>query len=146
MKNKFKFWIVLSLLIVFAAGVAAGIFSEKYLISKKLGRVRKTSYHFPSLEMMAQELSLSQEQEERIREIFKNNEERLKGLRSSMHERLSEIRAQLKTEMEGVLTPEQKEKFEAMIEKYIGRRRRDFGDREKSPRYQREEDKKGERE
>jgi len=131
MKNKPKFWIVISFLIVFAAGLAAGIFCEKYLISKKIGRERRTSSHFPSLERMAQELGLSQEQKGQIREIFKNNEEKLKSLRSRMHEDLSAIRAQLKTEIEGVLSPEQKQKFEEMIEKYIGRRR-EFGEREKS--------------
>ncbi len=146
MRNKFKFWIVLSLLVVFAAGVAAGIFSEKYLISKKLGRERRTGSHFPSLEMMAQELGLSQEQKERIKEIFKSNEERLKGLRSSMHEHLSEIRTQLKTEIESVLNPEQKQKFEAMIEKYLSQRKRELEEREKTRRSQKKEDKKGERE
>lgn len=146
MRNKFKFWIVLSLLVVFAAGVAAGIFSEKYLISKKPGRERRAPYPFPSLEMMAQELGLSQEQKERIREIFNSNEERLKGLRGYMHDRLSEIRTQLKTEIESVLNPEQKQKFEAMIEKYLSQRKKELEEREKTRRHQKKEDEKGERE
>jgi Spy/CpxP family protein refolding chaperone len=145
MKNKFKFWIILSFIIVFAAGIIAGIFSEKYLISKRLGRMREIPVHFPSLEMMAQELSLSPQQKEQIREVFKNNEERLKGLRSQMHDRLSEIRSQLKTEIENILTPEQRQKFEAMIEKYIGQRKKELEDREKHSRHKEKEDKKGER-
>jgi len=143
MKNKFKFWIIFSLIIVFAAGVIIGIFSEKYIISKRLERMRRSSVHFPSLEMMAQELSLAPQQKEQIREIFKNNEERLKGLRSQMHSQLSLIRSQLKTEIENILTPEQRQKFEAMIEKYIGQRKRELERREKYPR--RKEDQKGER-
>jgi len=145
MKNKFKFWIILSLIIVFAAGVAAGIFSEKYLISKRPERTGRSATHFPSLEMMAQELSLSPQQKEQIREVFKNNEERLKGLRSNMREQLSTIRSQLKTEIENILTPEQRQKFEAMIEKYIGQRKRELEEREKHSRHKEKEDKKGER-
>lgn len=132
MKN--KFWIILSLIIVFAAGVAAGIFSEKYMTSERLEKMRKRSVHFPSLEMMAQELSLTLQQKEQIREVFKANEERLKVMRGQMHSGLSEIRSQLKMEIENILTPEQRQKFEAMIEKYIGQRKRELEVREKSSR------------
>ncbi len=121
---------------VFAAGFIGGILFEKHLIDKKVEKKvkRRSSVRFPSLEIMAKELSLTPEQEEQIREIFKNNEERFKNLRSSINERLSSIRAQLKNEIKNVLTDEQVLKFEAMIEKYISQRKKETEKRKKHPR------------
>ena len=126
MKNHNKFWIVFSLIVVFAAGFIGGILFEKSLIDNKPEKrvKRRSSVRFPSLEMMAEELSLTPEQQEQIREIFKNNEERFKTLRKNIDERLKGIRAQLKNEIKDVLSDEQKLKFEAMIEKYISQRKK----------------------
>jgi len=136
MKNYNKFWIVFSLIVVFAAGFTGGILFEKHLIDKKVEKrvKRRSSVRFPSLEMMAQELSLTPDQEEKIREIFKNNEERFNNLRKNIDERLSSIRTQLKDEIKNVLTDEQTLKFEAMIQKYISQRKKDAEQRKKHPR------------
>ncbi len=136
MKNYNKFWIVFSLIVVFAAGFISGILFEKHLIDKKIEKrvKRRSSVRFPSLEMMAKELSLTPEQEEQIREIFKNNEERFKNLRKNIHDRLSSIRSQLKNEIKNVLTDEQVLEFEAMIAKYISQRKKDVEKRKKHPR------------
>jgi Spy/CpxP family protein refolding chaperone len=117
MKNHYKFWIILSLILVFAAGVTGGIFIDKLIIQKSLRGERGRPAPHRSIEMMAKELNLSSEQQEKIREIFKNNEERFKSLRKDFFDRLSEIRAQLKNEIKNVLTEEQGKKFEAMIER-----------------------------
>jgi len=126
MKNHYKFWIIFSLIVVFAAGVTGGILFEKHLLDKKVDKriKRRSSVHFPTLEVMSQELNLTTEQQEQIREIFKNNEERFKTLRSHIRERLSSIRSKLKNEIKNVLTEEQSLKFEAMIEKYISQRKK----------------------
>ena len=141
MKNYNKFWIVFSLIVVFAAGFIGGILFEKNLIDKKVEKrvKRRSSVRFPSLEMMAKELSLTPEQEEQIREIFKNNEERFKNLRKNIDERLSSIRSQLKNEIKNVLTDEQVLKFEAMIEKYISQRKKEMEKRKKHPRNHRKD-------
>lgn len=141
MKNYNKFWIVFSLIVVFAAGFIGGILFEKHLIDKKVEkRVKKrSSVRFPSLEIMAQELSLTPDQEEQIREIFKNNEERFKNLRKNIDERLSSIRSQLKNEIKNVLTDEQILKFEAMIEKYISQRKKEMERRKKHPKNHRKD-------
>jgi Spy/CpxP family protein refolding chaperone len=133
MKNYNKFWIVLSLIVVFAAGFTGGILFEKHLINKKVERrvKRRGSVRFPSLEMMAEELNLTPEQEEQIREIFKNNEERFKSLRKNIDEHLSSIRAQLKTEIKNVLNDKQNLKFEAMIKKYISQRKKEMEKRKR---------------
>jgi hypothetical protein len=135
MKNYNKLWIVLSLIAVFAAGFTGGVLFEKHLINKKVEKreKRRSPVRFPSLEMMAEELSLTPEQKEQIREIFKNNEERFKSLRKNIDERLSSIRAQLKTEIKNVLTDEQNLKFEAMIKKYISQRKKEMDKRKRHP-------------
>jgi len=141
MKNYNKFWIVFSLIVVFAAGFIGGILFEKHLIDKKVEKrvKRRSSVRFPSLEMMAQELSLTPEQKEQIREIFKNNEERFKNLRKNIDDRLSSIRSQLKNEIKNVLTDEQVLKFEAMIEKYISQRKKEMEKRKKHPKIHRKD-------
>lgn len=136
MKNKYKFWIILSLIIVFLAGITGGICINKYHILKKpkwlqSDKTKRTTTHFPSLEIMARELNLTPEQQEQIREIFKSNEERLKNLRIHLREELTKIRSQLKNEIEIVLDIDQKKKFEAMIEKYVSQRKKETEKREK---------------
>ncbi|MDH4257324.1 MAG: hypothetical protein OEY25_00940 [Candidatus Aminicenantes bacterium] len=145
MKNHYKFWIVLSLIIVFAAGVLGGVLLEQQLAHSKMKKKaeRRSSVRFPTLEMMAEELSLSSEQQEKIREIFRNNEERMKELNSSFRERYSSMRSQLKNDIKSVLSEEQAQKFEAIIEKYLSQRRKEMEERKKHPRNPRDD--KGER-
>jgi len=127
MPNKYKFWIVLSLLVAFGAGLLGGIFRERYFFHKRshLPSQRDT-VHFPSLDEMAQELGLSAEQQEQIKKIFEGNEAKLKNLRSDMHARLSGIRSELKNQVDAILTPEQKQKLESSIEKYLQKRKKEF--------------------
>jgi len=127
MKNHTKLWIVFSLIIVFVVGVVGGIFFERFVLDKKTERHARSKRHarFPSLETMAQELELSIEQQEKIREIFKKNEESFKRLRSQIHGKLSSMRTQLKDEIKSVLNEEQGRKFEIMIEKYLAQRKKE---------------------
>lgn len=133
MKNHYRLWIALSLVIVFAAGVLGGILLDKYAIDKKpRKRVdRKGSVRFPSIEDMAVELNLTPEQQEKIREVFRNNEGRFKTLRKDIDARLKNMRSQLKKEINSVLTEEQRQKFEAMIQKYISQRKKEEMERRK---------------
>jgi hypothetical protein len=135
MKNNYKFWIILSLVIVFLAGIMGGILFERHIIDKKPSRRtrRASPVRFPTLEMMAQELNLTSDQQEKIREIFKNNEGKIKKLRKDVNEHFSSMRAQLKTEIYDVLSEEQKLKFEAMIKKYISQRKEALEKRKKHP-------------
>ncbi|UCC38367.1 MAG: hypothetical protein JSV96_11035 [Candidatus Aminicenantes bacterium] len=143
MKNHYKFWIVFSLIIVFAAGMAGGILLDKYVITKKPEKTRKkrSSVRFPSLDIMAKELNLTSEQQEQIREVFKNNEERFKILRKQIDERFKTIRTQLREEIKSVLNDEQKIKFEAMIEKYVSQKRKEKEERKRhSPKNRKEKE------
>ncbi len=129
MSGRLKFWIVVSLVGVFALGLAGGYFGERYLMHVRFEKLRQARPHFPTLESMSRDLSLTADQQAKIREIFQRNEERLKGLRGLMHERLEAMRGQLKTEIDAVLTPEQIQKMEAMVEKHMRDRRREAGPR-----------------
>lgn len=133
MKNHYKFWIVFSLIIVFAAGVIGGILFEQNILDKKTKKItrKRAPVRFPSIEMMAEELNLTEDQQKQIREVFNNNEERFKIMRSQIYERFSSIRSQLKSEIKNVLTEEQNLKFEAMIEKYLSQRKKEQGERKK---------------
>jgi DNA anti-recombination protein RmuC len=132
MKNNAKLWIILSLIVVFFAGVISGVLIDKNMLNKRThDSRRRSSTRFPTLEMMAEELALSTEQQEQIREIFHNNEERFKNLRGDMDKRLSDIRSQLLMEIQSVLNENQKAKFESMIDKYRSQRKREYDERKK---------------
>ena len=138
MKNHYKFWIVFSLIVVFIAGVLSGILLEQHFIHKRMIKKRterkperRSSVRFPTLEMMAEELGLTPEQEEQIREIFRNNEERMKELSSSFREHYSKMRSQLRSDIKSVLSEEQSQKFDAMVEKYISQRKKEMEERRK---------------
>ncbi len=135
MKNNYKFWIILSLVIVFLTGLMGGILIERHIIDKKpTKRTRRASpIRFPSLEMMAQELNLTSDQQEQIREIFKNNEGKIKKLRKDINQHFLSMRNQLRSEIIDVLSEEQKLKFEAMIKKYISQRKEELERRKKHP-------------
>jgi Spy/CpxP family protein refolding chaperone len=128
--NKSRLWIIISLILLFAAGMVAGILADKWFLGKKAD-VRRPGNRPPTLEFWTKELGLTVEQQAKIREIFKQNEvrlqadERLKSLRADLDKRYSEIRAQLKAEIDAVLTTEQKQKLEAMIQKHDEERRKE---------------------
>ena len=127
--KKFSFWIVFSLIIVFAAGVTAGVFGDRWWFAKRPQARRLGGPHPPTLDMWTKELGLTAEQQEKIREIFKKNGERIKGMETEFYKQRGEIRSQLKSEIDAVLTAEQKQKLESMIEKM----RKKYGERQRRP-------------
>lgn len=125
MKNNYKLWIILSFIIVFVVGGVAGVLLDKHILSTKSKKHRRDRrpVEFPTLDIMAKELELSAEQQEKIREIFADNEESLKELGTLIQERISTIRSQLKEEIKNILTEGQRIEFEAMIERYLQQRK-----------------------
>jgi Spy/CpxP family protein refolding chaperone len=136
--KKSKLWIILSLILIFAAGVGGGIFAEHWWLAKKPEARRSImAARYPSHDRWAKELGLTAEQQEKIREIFKKNDERIKGLRTDYFKHVGEMRDELKKEIDAVLTPAQKQKMEAMIQKFSEEHRRDNEKREKQNESQR---------
>jgi len=126
-----KIWIIFSLVIVFIAGIVCGVLLDKNVLDRdeKGSSQRRRSTHFPTMEMMAKELSLTSEQQDKIKEFFSSNEERFRALRSEVHKSLSDIRTQMFTDIKSVLDENQRKKFEAMIERYKAQRRREHEER-----------------
>jgi uncharacterized protein YneF (UPF0154 family) len=126
MKNKYRLWIALSLLLAFAAGVLGGVFAERILWHpRQHTRVLRGPSRPPDLEEMARDLGLSAGQKESIRQIFESNDGKFKELYTDMHKRLAEIRSEIKKQVDAVLTPEQKQKMEAIISKHGERRKKE---------------------
>jgi Spy/CpxP family protein refolding chaperone len=129
MINKYKLWIVLSLLTAFAAGLLGGIFWERYYFHRKrhasMARTQRTEGRPPDIQEMARDLGLSVEQQDQVKKIFESNDVRLKELRAEMHNRLSGIRSEIKSQIDAVLTPEQKSKFESIIAKHRERAKKE---------------------
>jgi len=143
MINRYKLWIVLSILVAFAAGLLGGIFCERYYFHRKrhakIARTQRSEPRPPDIREMARDLGLSAEQQDQIKKIFESNDARLKELRTEMHNRLSGIRSEITSQIDSVLTPEQKSKFDSIIarhreqaKKESEQRRNDRG-REDSP-------------
>ena len=118
MKTKYKILVALTLLVVFGLGVAAGVLGERYLVHKSARRVAAQRPHMPSPESWAKELGLTQDQQDRIHDIFKQSEERMKTFRTENRARLAELRKTLSEEINAVLTPEQKVKNDEMIRRF----------------------------
>jgi hypothetical protein len=117
MIKKYKLWVALTLILVFALGAAAGIFGERYFMHRRARRPAQPRTPFLLLEPVAKALALTADQQGMLREIFKRSDERMKELDTEIHARLREIRTQLKSEVDAVLTTEQRAKLEDMIQK-----------------------------
>ena len=133
MNNKYRLWIVLSLLVAFAAGVLGGIFAERiFFHPRQHTRVQRGLSHPPDLEEMARNLGLTADQKESIRQIFERNDSRFKELYTDMHNRLSALRSEIKNQIDAVLTPEQKQKMEAIITRHGEQRKKESEQKDKN--------------
>ena len=156
MKNNYKFWIAISFLAIFIAGIVGGVVLERHFLDKDPRR----GYHSSRvssressgessreggnrfLDRMAEELSLTAEQKLQMQGLFKKNEARIKQLHSDMDDQLRALRAQLMEEIKSVLTEEQIQKFDAMVEAYRARRKAQ-AEKRKEQEKAKEEDKGG---
>jgi len=117
MLKKYKLWVVLTLLAVFGLGAAAGILGERYIMHRRDRRPSQPRTPYVLLDPVVKTLGLTAEQQASIRDIFKRSDERMKVLDAEIHARLREMRAELKSEVDAILTPEQRAKLEDMIQK-----------------------------
>jgi len=125
--NKSKLWIALALVLVFAAGITLGVFGGRWLLARRAPDRRPDA---PSHEQWAKELGLTAEQQAAIREIFKKSDEKIRELRLDFNNHLGEIRDAMRKDIDAVLTPEQRQKMAAMIQR-MEQRRREYPTRDK---------------
>jgi Spy/CpxP family protein refolding chaperone len=121
-KNKGIFWMVLSIVLIFLAGAVSGVFIDRHILSLRHDQERRGGP--PSVEMLAHDLSLTSDQQEKVKDIFRQSEARFKELRTNIHQCLDQIREEIKNQIENVLTPEQRQKFEALIQEHVAPRQR----------------------
>ena len=79
------------------------------------------------LERMSEDLKLSPEQKEQVRQVFAETRTRLEALRKESEPRFAEIRRDADERLKQVLTPEQWEEFRKSREEGRGRRGRGKG-------------------
>jgi len=132
MKNKGPLWLVMSFVVVFLAGAVSGVIIDKHFLSRPRTQDRRGGQ--PSIEGMARDLGLSAEQQEKIKQIFSRSEERFKELHRSLHQNLDAIRDQIRKEIDGVLTPEQRQKLEKLIQEQNARRQKESNARRRDNR------------
>jgi hypothetical protein len=130
MIKKYKLWVALTVVLVFALGAAAGIFGERYFMHRRDRRPAQPRTPYVLLDRVAKALQLTLDEQDKLREIFKRNDERLKLLDGEIHGRLREIWTQLKSEVDAILTPAQRAKLEDMIQKERAKHQPPRNDRE----------------
>ncbi len=132
MKNKGLLWMILAIVVVFLAGAVSGVFLDRYVLTRRHESDRRGGPPFPSLEMLSRDLNLTVEQQDKIKNIFRDNEQHFIELRTSMHEQLEQFREHIKNEIEGVLTPEQLQKFRDILQRHIAERQKENDARRKN--------------
>ena len=122
-------WLVrAAALVIFILGFAAGALAPAaYRAWSREGRRDR-------FEKMSDELKLSPEQQEQMRQIFGETRNRLETLRKESEPRFAEIRRDADERMKQVLTPEQWEQFSKSRGDGRGRGRRGGGRGDDGPR------------
>lgn len=128
-----KIWFALFVLVIFCLGAAAGVVADRYRASStdrpvfgqgRLGRIGGPMRGRPPrpaqiAERMGRELNLTPDQRTRLEAVLERNADRLQQFRRRTGAEFDALRKQLDSEISAILTPEQRETFEAQ------RRRRD---------------------
>jgi len=129
MKDKYRLWVALSMVVVFCLGVVVGVVGDRAYLKKNRPKPGQRPEPFPTIEVMARELQLTPEQKERMKEVFRQSEARFEAFGKEIHSRLWELRNQLKTDIDSVLTPEQQKKMQEMMDRYMQQRKKAPSDR-----------------
>jgi Spy/CpxP family protein refolding chaperone len=141
MKNKYRWLAGATILIVFALGVAVGIFGDLYLRDVLSSKPRPHRPPSPGMDSWAKELGLTTEQQTAIAEVFKETDQRWSLLDSEYNKQVGEIRNLIKQDIDRILTAEQRAKMEAMIRRFHEKARKASGkDRRDDKDFPREQD------
>ncbi|MDZ7267465.1 MAG: hypothetical protein ONB48_09060 [candidate division KSB1 bacterium] len=116
---KQNFWVIAAFVLTFAAGVLTGAivvrqFGPPPPVGPGMMRLRPEMHAFPNLQELQRRMNLSAAQREQIAAIFAKYQgqiqEHLQQVRPPMHK----LMRQMRSEIEQVLTPEQREQFQRM--------------------------------
>ena len=104
--------------IIFVLGFVAGVFA----LNVYRGLARGGGHPANRMEMLAERLELTEDQQVKVREIFNDTREQVRALRKESQPKFDEIRRQADGRLQTVLTPEQWQKFQSVRDEFRPRR------------------------
>ena len=110
--TRLKVWLVL--LVVFVLGSVTGAALTGLYRSRASGDARERTMH-EHFEKMRQELNLTDQQTTQVRAILDETRNEYRALRSELKPRFEEPRQKARVRIRALLTPEQQQKFDAMV-------------------------------
>ena len=118
--NKTKLKIIAGLLVVFLSGVVTGALSTgialRHGMRQFMERSPETHCRF-LMRQLSRELGLTDAQRTQAERIVENGGNEIRGLLDESHGRFAAIMQRRAAEMRAILTPEQEEKFDRMLER-----------------------------
>jgi len=119
-----RLWAGLFVLVVFVAGLAAGVLVRPWLSpapTRAFGPRGMVGGAPPDrmterlLERISAEMDLTPEQDQALRTVFDGRQQRLREINDEVRERFETQQAQMNAEISAILTPEQMEIFDTEI-------------------------------
>ena len=142
--NSEKRWIGILSALLLLLGIFVGIAMDRFLFrppsppaSAPLAGAPETGRRLGAaprmfLQRLVSELDLTDEQRERVEQVFRRNLPRLRAARGD-RERFRAVRRQMREELDGVLTPQQRAKLEELKQRERGVQRGRAGERPEGP-------------
>ena len=130
-RTRIKIWLVL--VVVFTLGCATGaaldvLYQARARAGRGEGRGRDMQAHFDA---MRRDLGLTDEQANSIRTILDETRNEYRQLRTELRPRFEEPRLKARARIRALLTPEQQQKFDAIVAQQDSRRGEDEQRRER---------------
>jgi hypothetical protein len=117
---------ILAGVVLLVSGAVIGFFGSRYLVERgRLALLHGDSRQFADkvLRHMTDDLSLTKEQQERVRVIVLNTAGAIDKIRQEQEPKLRELLEKNNAAINKLLTPEQQEKFSALVERLERRRK-----------------------
>lgn len=139
-----EFWVALFVLVVFVSGLAAGIIVTRWSpfgwFGPRFGPPPFVGREFSGppgrgrlMQRISERLDLTDQQEERLEQVFEARRERFRAEREAMRQRIETEEETFRSEIADILTPEQLETFNAVIVRLDDERRRRPGPGRRGP-------------
>ncbi len=118
MTSKLKFWLAISLIVVFFAGAALGVFAGAMHARQIFFRGHGGFVAHRMREHLRRELQLTPEQNEKITPILDQMDQRLEAIRTETGQRVRDTMNQSHNEIVPLLNLEQQKKLDEMRERH----------------------------
>ncbi len=140
-KQTTRVWFGLFVALVFAAGAGTGVMVAPRLAPYRSGFPRAfdpgrpwAGIRGPNGErprrlapLLAEELGLDADQQQKLSEVFARRRERLQAIQRNVRQQFEAEQKELRQEIQGILRPDQMQKFEAWLQRVERRRQRGPG-------------------